>query len=117
MLQFKIKLFNNFIKVLLTLFLFYKFCFCIKFTKTFNLWKDSIDISNWYMSEKLDGIRAYWDGKELFSKNKNKIFAPSWFYKRFSTICFRWWIMDKRGDFENIQSIVLSQQSQKIGKI
>ena len=29
------------------------------------------------------GIRAYWDGKELFSKNKNKIFAPSWFTKDF----------------------------------
>ena len=31
------------------------------------------DIKNWYMSEKLDGIRAYWTGKELLSKNGNKI--------------------------------------------
>ena len=72
MLQFKIKLFSNFMKVLLTLFLFINFAFALNLQKP-STYEDSIDISNWYMSEKLDGIRAYWDGKELFSKNKNKI--------------------------------------------
>ena len=112
MLQFKIKLFNNFIKVLLTLFLFINFAFALNLQKPSN-YEDSIDISNWYMSEKLDGIRAYWDGKELFSKNKNKIFAPSWFTKDFPPFPLDGELWTKRGDFENIQSIVLSQQESK----
>ena len=109
MIQFKIKLFNNFIKVLLTLFLFINFAFALNLQKPSN-YKDSIDISNWYMSEKLDGIRAYWDGKELFTKNRNKIFAPSWFTKDFPPFPLDGELWTKRGDFENIQSIVLSQQ-------
>ena len=27
-----------------------------------------IDPTGWYISEKLDGMRAFWDGKHLFSK-------------------------------------------------
>ena len=96
-------------KVLLTLFLFINFAFALNLQKPSN-YEDSIDISNWYMSEKLDGIRAYWDGKELFSKNKNKIFAPSWFTKDFPPFPLDGELWTKRGDFENIQSIVLSQQ-------
>ena len=112
MIQFKIKLFNNFIKVLLTLFLFINFAFALNLQKP-STYEDYIDISNWYMSEKLDGIRAYWDGKELFSKNKNKIFAPSWFTKDFPPFPLDGELWTKRGDFENIQSIVLSQQESK----
>ncbi|MGB9801795.1 MAG: DNA ligase, partial [Arcobacter sp.] len=33
------------------------------------------EINNWLMSEKLDGIRAYWDGESLYTKNGNKIFT------------------------------------------
>ena len=102
MLQFKIKLFSNFMKVLLTLLLFINFAFALNLQKPSN-YKDSIDISNWYMSEKLDGIRAYWDGKELFTKNRNKIFAPSWFTKDFPPFPLDGELWTKRGDFENIQ--------------
>ena len=112
MIQFKIKLFKNFIKVLLTLFLFINFAFAFNLQKP-STYEDSIDISNWYMSEKLDGIRAYWDGKELFTKNRNKIFAPSWFTKDFPPFPLDGELWTKRGDFENIQSIVLSQQESK----
>ena len=31
------------------------------------------------MSEKLDGIRAYWDGEEFLSRLGNKFHAPDWF--------------------------------------
>lgn len=99
-------------KVLLTLFLFINFAFALNLQKP-STYEDSIDISNWYMSEKLDGIRAYWDGKELFSKNKNKIFAPSWFTKDFPPFPLDGELWTKRGDFENIQSIVLSKQESK----
>ncbi|MBF6057260.1 DNA ligase [Thiomicrorhabdus heinhorstiae] len=33
----------------------------------------------WLMSEKLDGVRAYWNGKQLLSRNGNAFAAPEWF--------------------------------------
>lgn len=65
------------------------------------------NIANWYMSEKLDGIRAYWNGKELLSKNGNKIYAPDWFIKDFPPFELDGELWSKRNDFENIQNIVL----------
>jgi DNA ligase-1 len=65
------------------------------------------DITEWLMSEKLDGIRAYWDGKELKSKNGNTIHAPKWFVKDFPPFELDGELWTKREDFENIQSIVL----------
>lgn len=68
------------------------------------------EIKNWYMSEKLDGIRAYWNGKELISKNGNKIHAPDWFIKSFPKFKLDGELWTKRDDFENIQSIVLDKK-------
>ncbi len=65
------------------------------------------NITNWYMSEKLDGIRAYWNGKELLSKNGNKIYAPSSFTKDFPPFELDGELWTKRDDFESIQNIVL----------
>ena len=59
------------------------------------------------MSEKLDGIRAYWDGKELLSKNGNKIYAPIWFINNLPPFELDGELWTKRDDFENIQNIVL----------
>lgn len=64
-------------------------------------------IKNWYMSEKLDGIRAYWTGEVLLSKNGNKIYAPLWFTKDFPPFELDGELWTKRADFENVQNIVL----------
>lgn len=36
-------------------------------------------ISGWLLSEKLDGVRALWDGRQLVSRNGNAFAAPAWF--------------------------------------
>lgn len=36
-------------------------------------------IQGWLLSEKLDGVRAYWNGKELISRQGNTFAAPDWF--------------------------------------
>ena len=69
--------------------------------------KEKHKINNWLMSEKLDGIRAYWDGKEFRSKNGNKIYAPSWFLDNLPPFELDGELWTKRDDFENIQNIVL----------
>ena len=58
------------------------------------------------MSEKLDGIRAYWDGKNLISRGGNIINAPKWFIKDYPPFEIDGELWSKRGDFENISSIV-----------
>ena len=35
--------------------------------------------SGWLMSEKLDGVRAIWDGQRFISRNGNVFHAPAWF--------------------------------------
>lgn len=38
-----------------------------------------VDVAQYLVSEKLDGVRAYWDGRQLRSRNGNPYNAPSWF--------------------------------------
>ena len=42
-------------------------------------WDNALDLSGWWMSEKLDGVRAYWDGKQFISRQGNLYHAPDWF--------------------------------------
>jgi DNA ligase 1 len=42
-------------------------------------WDQIADLSGWWMSEKLDGVRAYWDGKQMFSRLGNPFTVPEWF--------------------------------------
>ncbi len=39
------------------------------------------DISRYWVSEKLDGMRGYWNGKQLFTRQGNIIYTPKWFTK------------------------------------
>lgn len=38
-----------------------------------------IPLADYWVSEKLDGVRAYWNGQQLLSRQGNRINAPSWF--------------------------------------
>jgi DNA ligase 1 len=71
------------------------------------------NINGWYMSEKLDGIRGYWDGKSLYTKNGNLIHIPAYFTKNFPAFPLDGELWTKRDDFENIQSIVLDEKPSK----
>ncbi|QDU96901.1 DNA ligase [Lignipirellula cremea] len=42
-------------------------------------WENDVDLAGWWMSEKLDGVRAYWDGKQFLSRQGNTFHAPDWF--------------------------------------
>ena len=73
-------------------------------------YEKSKDYTNWVMSEKLDGIRAYWDGKELLTRKGNKIHAPKWFIDSLPTFKLDGELWTKRADFENIQNIVMDKK-------
>ena len=44
-----------------------------------HVWDNETDLAGWWMSEKLDGVRAYWDGQRFLSRLGNQYFAPPWF--------------------------------------
>lgn len=70
----------------------------------------NIDINEYWISEKLDGMRGYWNGKELLSRSGNKIYVPKWFIKLWPDVALDGEIWSKRADFENIISCVKNQQ-------
>lgn len=42
-------------------------------------WDGVMDLKGWWMSEKLDGVRAYWTGTLFLSRLGNPLHAPDWF--------------------------------------
>jgi DNA ligase-1 len=46
-------------------------------------WETAIDVTGWWLSEKLDGVRAYWDGTQFLSRLGNRFYPPPWFVESF----------------------------------
>jgi len=71
-------------------------------------WETEYDPTGWWMSEKLDGIRAYWDGEAFISRLGNRFFAPDWFVEDLpaDTLDGELWVGRKM--FQRTTSIVRS---------
>lgn len=44
-------------------------------------YKSGINVNEYLISEKYDGVRAFWDGKQFYTRQGNTINAPEWFVK------------------------------------
>ena len=44
-------------------------------------YKTGVDVTQYLISEKYDGVRAIWDGQALYTRKGNVIHAPAWFTK------------------------------------
>jgi len=65
-----------------------------------------VDVKQYWVSEKLDGVRARWDGKQLLSRG-GKVFAPPpWFVKGFPEQALDGELWISRGRYEDVMSIV-----------
>jgi len=71
------------------------------------------DISQYYVSEKLDGIRGYWDGKQLFTRQGNIIHSPSWFTQHWPHLPMDGELWLGRGKFQPLLSCVKKQVTVK----
>jgi DNA ligase-1 len=38
-----------------------------------------MDLADYWVSEKYDGLRGYWDGQQLFTRGGERVQAPAWF--------------------------------------
>jgi DNA ligase-1 len=75
-----------------------------------NVWNPSIDPTGWWMSEKYDGLRGYWDGQKLWTRKGSLIHAPDYFLAelpRDVALDGELWI--GHGKFEETASVVRSQ--------
>lgn len=72
---------------------------------------ENANVTGWVMSEKLDGIRAFWDGERLISRGGKTLTPPSWFTQHFPSFPIDGELWTKRADFETISSIVNSRQA------
>jgi DNA ligase-1 len=72
-------------------------------------WESDAEVGGWWMSEKLDGVRAYWNGSDLVSRQGNRFFAPDWFVERLpdEPLDGELWLGRKR--FQRAVSIVRRQ--------
>lgn len=73
-------------------------------------WDVNVNPTGWWVSEKMDGIRAGWTGSELITRNGNKIYAPDWFVSQLPANCTldgELWIARKQ--FQRAMSIVRRQ--------
>ncbi len=73
------------------------------------VYDSEIDISGWLVSEKLDGVRGYWDGRQLLSKNGNRFNPPAAFTRNFPDFALEGEIWGGRGTFEKTIGVIKSQ--------
>lgn len=67
------------------------------------------DVSLFLVSEKLDGVRAFWDGKALRTRNGNAINAPQWFTEGFPNRALDGELWIGRGQFDALSGAVRRQ--------
>lgn len=72
-------------------------------------WDNALDLSGWWMSEKLDGVRAFWDGKQFISRQGNLYHAPDWFIEGLPGIPLDGELWLDRKKFQRAVSIVRRQ--------
>ena len=48
-----------------------------------NIYHQEISLTDYWVSEKYDGVRAYWDGRRLISRSGHEYRAPAWFTEGF----------------------------------
>jgi DNA ligase-1 len=65
-----------------------------------------IDAGNYWVSEKLDGVRARWDGNNLVSRGGYHFAAPSWFIAEFPPEPLDGELWIGRGQYEKVSGVV-----------
>ncbi|MFN2257360.1 MAG: DNA ligase, partial [Desulfuromonadaceae bacterium] len=70
-----------------------------------------IQVNGWWMSEKLDGVRAYWDGEALYSKNGVLLYPPAEFTAALPPFALEGELWGGRGTFEDTLSTVLRKEA------
>ena len=77
-------------------------------------WESDVDLTGWWMSEKLDGVRAYWDGQQFLSRQGNLYHAPEWFVAGLPQVPLDGELWIDRKKFQRCVSIVRRQDKSEL---
>ncbi|CAF1191503.1 unnamed protein product [Rotaria sordida] len=78
------------------------------------IWTEDIDPTGWWMSEKLDGVRAYWNGSNFYSRQGNLFHVPDFFKVSLPKVPLDGEIWCGRGLFQKCISIVKKQANKVV---
>ena len=73
-------------------------------------YRPGIDLRDWWVSEKYDGVRAHWDGRQLRTRGGERIAAPAWFTAGWPALPMDGELWAGRGRFEHAQSAAAREQ-------
>lgn len=74
-----------------------------------NVYRPGIDLSAYWLSEKYDGVRGYWDGHRLLTRGGTVLQAPDWFTSGWPDQPMDGELWSGRGQFETTVSTVRQQ--------
>jgi len=75
-----------------------------------NVYRDEIDLSAYLVSEKLDGVRAVWDGETLRFRSGRRVNVPDWFIEPLPKTSLDGELWLARGQFDRLSGIVRREQ-------
>lgn len=78
-----------------------------------NIYRPSINLQDYWVSEKLDGVRAYWNGGQLMSRQGNIFYAPYWFLEPLPDTPLDGELWIGRGKFDELSGRVRRQSALK----
>ena len=73
------------------------------------VYKPGMALDGYWVSEKLDGVRGYWDGKQLWTRGGQPITPPGWFTANWPTVPMDGELWAGRGAFASAVSTVRQQ--------
>lgn len=76
-----------------------------------------LDINQYYISEKLDGMRGYWNGEKLVTRQGNIINSPKWFTKGWPNIPIDGELWISRNNFQSLMSCVRRKTAGECWKV
>ncbi len=74
-----------------------------------NVYSPSVQLADYWVSEKYDGVRGYWDGQKLLTRGGQTINAPAWFTANWPTTPMDGELWAGRGQFQKAVSTVRQQ--------
>jgi len=71
-----------------------------------NVYQKGMPLDGYWVSEKLDGVRAYWTGEKFLSRGGHEYRAPDWFSKKFPGHPLDGELWMGRGRFAELSGVV-----------
>ena len=75
------------------------------------VYRGDVRLADYWVSEKYDGVRGYWDGQQLLTRSGRRIAAPAWFTAGWPRQPLDGELWAGRGRFDAAQSAVARESS------